>query len=635
MTPSLPRKRAMPSVSSHLGRSSCLGSALALAFLAEVYAVRQSEVVGERAVALEEIATSLVDRTLWNIFDEDGGPKLQNITQGNLGDCYFLSGLAAVAHTHPELIKNMFVGTGVMNSLGRSVYRLRFLVDGKEKIVAVDDMVPMKRKADVERKFFFANFHAGDNAWPALLEKGFAKISGSYLGISNGQQHEAFQAITEAAIDHIYQKDPEWVDDKVWSFIKEAEDNKWPLGCGTTNRDHKLGVANGHAFAVMGTGIQEGEKAIQVFNPWGIKNLYSGKLKHLTSDSQGHFWILLKEFMSVFYSLTRAKVLPNPHSTSVSVPIGTASASFSVETDELFYVVLQWPSRRTLPRGCKYTYAKTNLVLRVAPDSKPEEGKTAYFKGAWHNGNLQVAMKGAGKYNVLAVSHFDEMESIKDVVIQIYSQEEIKDLTFESGVTATEAAAKVFGTCASMAWEKKQYKASTQTFRGSPLWEGADGSIMWVRDQTGLSVSSSKDKYTSTFADPQLRCASGASLIQQDSSEKAHVSASDGAENTVFSKVFTEEESDAGPTEEACLPTEIQKKLQRNANLDNFDEMMAGKEDSLFPPTMASIGEAGLDCGDVATGVKSDCAKLNNWKGITETFGKPDYVPPAPAAAGM
>eukprot|EP00405_Crypthecodinium_cohnii_P026405 CAMPEP_0206489210 /NCGR_PEP_ID=MMETSP0324_2-20121206/43041_1 /ASSEMBLY_ACC=CAM_ASM_000836 /TAXON_ID=2866 /ORGANISM="Crypthecodinium cohnii, Strain Seligo" /LENGTH=644 /DNA_ID=CAMNT_0053968719 /DNA_START=42 /DNA_END=1976 /DNA_ORIENTATION=+ len=599
-----------------------------------------------QAVGLRETGASLEnaleieeshEEMKWNIFDKTG-PKLLNVSQGNLGDCYFLSGLAAVANTHPDIIEKVFVGSGNINARGRSVYRLHFMLDGKDQFVAIDDMIPMKPKG-YNPRFYFASFHNGDNAWPALLEKGFAKLAGSYLAISGGLQYEAFQAITQAPVDHIFQSSKDtWEESKIWDFIKTAIDNKWPVGAGTSDRDHNIGTANGHAYAIMSVDTKKGKKAIQVYNPWGTANQYTGELKDLATQYQGNYWLTLTEFASAFYSVVRARVWSNAHSSSLSIPVGAARGlSFTTSSDKPFYVQLQWPSRRTLPRGCKYDYKETNIILRVAPDKKPEKGLNSDYNEAWQSSSLRVYMSGgAGKYNIMAMAWFEKMTGIDDVSVFVYSQDPISNFHWEKEVSAEVAVNRVYGTCDTIKWDKDQWKISDETFRGSPLWKSTvatDQRIFWLEDQGGFKISPSKeqhDYYYPNYKVEELKCGWGGylaflnkiSLAQNESSSQIEYFASRRHQSGAAALAETEAD------EEVCDQNALKEKLKRHYNLDNFHEMVTeNKEDSMFPPEMKSIGEPGVDCGDKATGKKANCERLNSWGSITVEYGYASYVP--------
>ena len=72
------------------------------------------------------------------VFDEDIDPD--DINQGELRDCYFLSVLSSLAE-FPENVKAL-IDTQEINSAG--IYLLMFFVNGIPTPVIVDDYFPVK-----------------------------------------------------------------------------------------------------------------------------------------------------------------------------------------------------------------------------------------------------------------------------------------------------------------------------------------------------------------------------------------------------------------------------------------------------------------------------------------------------------
>ena len=72
------------------------------------------------------------------LFDHDICPS--DVIQGVLGDCYFLSALAALSE-EPEIIRGLFKGRQRYNRQG--VYKVTLRVDGIVRDVIVDDYFPV------------------------------------------------------------------------------------------------------------------------------------------------------------------------------------------------------------------------------------------------------------------------------------------------------------------------------------------------------------------------------------------------------------------------------------------------------------------------------------------------------------
>lgn len=97
-------------------------------------------------------------------------PTPNDIKQGALCDCYFLSSLSVIAE-RPDRIKNIINVTEVSE---QGVYPVNLYKNGQKVQVLVDDFILCKNAAPVYSR---AN---GNELWVLLAEKAWAKIHGSY-----------------------------------------------------------------------------------------------------------------------------------------------------------------------------------------------------------------------------------------------------------------------------------------------------------------------------------------------------------------------------------------------------------------------------------------------------------------------
>jgi hypothetical protein len=110
-------------------------------------------------------------------------PKGTDTAQGALGDCYFIASMAAVANASPQTIKD-----AIKYNPEKETYTVRFYEEdwsGKKKpvYIEVDSYLPTVagNRADPA--------YAGDpgqNLWPAIMEKAYAKWKGGYQAMGNG-----------------------------------------------------------------------------------------------------------------------------------------------------------------------------------------------------------------------------------------------------------------------------------------------------------------------------------------------------------------------------------------------------------------------------------------------------------------
>ena len=108
------------------------------------------------------------------VFVDDVSPN--DIKQGALGDCYFLSSLSVIAEKG-ERIKKIFQ-TDQVNEQG--VYAVNLTKNGVPITVVLDDHIVCKEAFPVFSQA------AGNELWVLLLEKAWAKIHGSFDRIVAG-----------------------------------------------------------------------------------------------------------------------------------------------------------------------------------------------------------------------------------------------------------------------------------------------------------------------------------------------------------------------------------------------------------------------------------------------------------------
>ncbi len=99
------------------------------------------------------------------------GPSINDVNQGQLGDCYLLAGLAEVAYQNPTAITSMITDNG------NNAYGVRFYINGAASYVTVNTSL--------------ANgggiFNSGTNIWASLVEKAYAQLqtAGAITGNSS------------------------------------------------------------------------------------------------------------------------------------------------------------------------------------------------------------------------------------------------------------------------------------------------------------------------------------------------------------------------------------------------------------------------------------------------------------------
>lgn len=210
-----------------------------------------------------------------------------DINQGALGDCWFLSALAALTE-FPELVRDIFVDASeTYNEQG--VYTLLFYKNGVEQLVRVDDFFPCN--AGINAGPVYSRC-AGNELWVLLTEKAFAKLHGSYANITAGFTAEALMDLTGAPCK-TYRLDDPLVRPKIesgelWQDLLSFDENKYLLTASTPGTDptqqkqedsdeaqaalacqSSTGLVPGHAYTLVSCVEVRGERLCQLRNPWG------------------------------------------------------------------------------------------------------------------------------------------------------------------------------------------------------------------------------------------------------------------------------------------------------------------------------------------------------------------------------
>jgi len=140
-------------------------------------------------------------------FTEDGVSS-NDVMQGAIGDCWFISALAVLA-TKDHLLKgqydekilddqiidsdeNIMLSTGTFPPLfhcfrRKGLFCFRFFKDFAWRYVLIDDRLPCKKiRGDEVPKLLYAKCRSENEFWVPLIEKAFAKLHGCYETLVSG-----------------------------------------------------------------------------------------------------------------------------------------------------------------------------------------------------------------------------------------------------------------------------------------------------------------------------------------------------------------------------------------------------------------------------------------------------------------
>ena len=228
-------------------------------------------------------------------------PNYDNVFQGMLNDCYFLSAISSLC-SHKSYYDKIF---HIKCRTIENAYGVYLFINGQKKLVIVDDYFPYINNNS--RKQLCFGFSGSNELWVSLIEKAWAKINGSYIRIGTGGfSNEAFDVLTEAYTEHIsIPRDFDKIKDELWRKLDQAIKRNYVVCLGTYGDDNleEKGLVSGHAYTLINIYIVKTksgiEKVVKLRNPYGDEE-YNGRWGD--NDS---VWNENKEFKKKFNYLNK------------------------------------------------------------------------------------------------------------------------------------------------------------------------------------------------------------------------------------------------------------------------------------------------------------------------------------------
>ncbi|CAJ0558024.1 unnamed protein product, partial [Mesorhabditis spiculigera] len=279
------------------------------------------------------------------LFVEGASPN--DVTQGILGNCWFVSACSALTHNQDLLEKVIPAAHKQEWATGNTysgIFRFRFWRFGTWMEVVVDDLLPTR-----DGRLLFARSKTPNEFWSALLEKAFAKLYGCYENLVGGHLSDALQDVSGGVAETIsvvkfLRNDPAAQSDQLFERLRMAYENEALVIAAIAARTKEeieetlaCGLVKGHAYAVTDVrfieldakgrslttfllGKTESQRMIRLQNPWGEKE-WNGpwsdgspeweqvteltkKSLGITVDEDGEFWMPWESFAQYFTDIS-------------------------------------------------------------------------------------------------------------------------------------------------------------------------------------------------------------------------------------------------------------------------------------------------------------------------------------------
>ena len=293
----------------------------------------------KKKVLLSQLALSQKEgRYSWNklgnIFEanklnvlKDTRDLPSDVVQGELGDCYFLSVLAALAE-EPKIV------SGLVDPKGKGsdgAFSANVIIHGEPVTVVVDDTFPVAN--DSKLAFAGINENSG-NIWPLILEKAWAKCNKSYEDIIPGNSADAFEFLSPAPFNTYYHNSE--TRPTLFETIRDAQKKGFFVLADITQTEStnleslsRLGLITNHAYTIINTAVLRKSngseiKLIKMMNNWGTNewvgdwsdnsSKWSQEFKKevgLEPKEDGIFWMSYEDYLQFYTTTHICKIHPN------------------------------------------------------------------------------------------------------------------------------------------------------------------------------------------------------------------------------------------------------------------------------------------------------------------------------------
>jgi hypothetical protein len=190
------------------------------------------------------------------------GPSEDDITQGYIGDCWYLSSLSSVAKVSPDKIRQSVV------DFGDGTYGVQFTRSGQNVFARVDGNLPYWYNQAAYANVI--NSQGNSTLWVAIMEKAMTEFTGStasYKNIDGGWMSTAYDSmgLSSTGISGSSASD-------LANQLSSALAANKAVTLGISSVPAGAPLLSGHAYTVdhVNTDAQGNIISITLRNPWGV-----------------------------------------------------------------------------------------------------------------------------------------------------------------------------------------------------------------------------------------------------------------------------------------------------------------------------------------------------------------------------
>mmetsp|Transcript_3176 Transcript_3176/g.4691 ORF Transcript_3176/g.4691 Transcript_3176/m.4691 type:complete len:945 (-) Transcript_3176:34-2868(-) len=346
--------------------------------------------------------------------------EADDIKQGALGNCWFMSCISVVAHMQPEKIVDLFV-TRKINEAG--IYELKLFQAGKWVRVVVDDYVPCLPYS-IYPAFAKSN---NNEIWVILLEKAYAKLHGSYALLTAGFACHGLTDLTHSPSQ--YYPKQSYDKDKYFELMKEFCSLQLPIT--TSMLSSTKGLVSNHAYGLLNVKEVDGIKLVQLRNPYSHSEWqgdFADKSESWTNDlkevcgweikNDGVFWMTYEDYYKYSGSINVCWSIPNSFQKSFNLTLSPENS--------LTPMLLIKSNADTKSKCCFYQKAKR--CIDVESNFKTKFGsfnsnKVHYLSSSDRDSLKDVDIP-AGEDVYVCLKGYD-LEKPTDTVLTVFSPQDL------------------------------------------------------------------------------------------------------------------------------------------------------------------------------------------------------------------
>ncbi len=324
------------------------------------------------------------------------------VTQGQIGNCYYVSALVALALT-PSRISRLAIAKQSDGSFEAQVFP-----SGRPTKIKLDGYFPFSQ---AHRCLAFSRSESAE-MWPMLLEKAWAKHVGSYQSICGMSSSFAFVFLTGYPIYTARHEKTSM--EEMWKLLVESQAKGFPMVGSSCEPDTKelaekyesLGLVSSHAYTILSVkeeiGTKRRQRLVQLRNPWGRLEWVGGvgtasnvMPSAVMQKDAGAFYINFEEFYRYFSSVTVCKFHPDYF---------LSPEEFAVESDnQEFLIQIEVPSPCHIYLQLNEDFRKESVVAGLLLGyQNPQTGAWEYIDSLLRNSYhtcMECDLKQPGKYH--------------------------------------------------------------------------------------------------------------------------------------------------------------------------------------------------------------------------------------------